>query len=148
MDREFLGRGKDRSTLAAWTGIGLAFWIGIGGSAAVSAEESTMSSEAQPARPAASSAIVSPQPDQPLSARWDWAVQQAGRLDAKRGVWIGYGVRRRMGANQFIGNWSSDARQWLSLNEVIYGERAPTDPRSAPQGNAKVWKTVGILMRF
>ena len=142
MDREFLGRGRRNSTLVALQGVGLtaALWIGSGGSVAVSAEE--------PARLSTSNVVVNPQPDQPFSARWSWAVQEASRRSDKRGAWIGYGVRKRMAMNQFIGNWSMGQRQWLSLNEIVYGVRAPTDPRSGEQGNTTIWKTVGILLRF
>ena len=109
--------------------------------------------------------IKHPRPQDTLSARLEWALGEAGRAGSKDGFWVGYGIRRLMSENSYIGSVHSGWRDELTLAEVLSGKTAV---RGAPKDESvgrtarrvldelekpkkpepKVWKDIAILLRY
>jgi hypothetical protein len=115
-----------------------------------------------------------PHPTADLIERWDWAVQEAGKLKFKDGFWIGYSIKRLMGEHQYICSTdehtitSSHFPNFLrgdSLEKILSGkvtytslsdeEKVKLEARRALAGlekesepMRKVWKDVAILFKF
>lgn len=115
-----------------------------------------------------------PRPTVDLIERWDWAVQEAGKLKLKNGFWIGYSIKRLMWEHQYI--CSTDEQTITSshfpnslrgdpLEKILSGKVSYTplsdeekvklearraldnlEDRGKPQ--QKVWKDVAILFKF
>jgi hypothetical protein len=115
-----------------------------------------------------------PHPTADLIERWDWAVQEAGKLKPKDSFWIGYSIKRLMGEHQYI--CSTDEHTITSshypnflrgdpLEKILSGkvsysplsdeEKVKLEAKRAlagleKKGEAvrKVWKDVAILYKF
>ncbi|MDH5467275.1 MAG: HEAT repeat domain-containing protein [Candidatus Aminicenantes bacterium] len=115
-----------------------------------------------------------PHPTADLIERWDWAVQEAGKLKLNNGFWIGYSIKRLMWEHQYI--CSTDEHTITSshfpnflrgepLEKILSGKVTYTplsdeekvklearraldnlEDRGKPQ--QKVWKDVAILIKF
>ena len=109
-----------------------------------------------------------------LIERWDWAMQEAGKLKLKDGFWIGYSIKRLMWEHQYI--CSTDEHTITSshfpnflrgdpLEQILSGkvsytplsdeEKAKLEARRAlaefedrGRSEKKVWKDVAILFKF
>jgi hypothetical protein len=124
--------------------------------------------EAAAHRPLPPSQVVNaPDSAAALSARLDWARQQAASKGLKSGYWAGYSIRRMMGEHSTIGSWYG--RPWLdhvTIESLIFpkkpGEPQPSDAevlREAARkaleaferperSDKKVWKDIGIFLKF
>ncbi len=112
-------------------------------------------------------------PDDDLSARWDWAKQEAGKQKLGHGFWIGYTIKRLMREHEFIystdehtisGSYFTDFPKGDPLERILSGKI--TDPLSEQEQvsskaemaldrmedkketEQKVWKEVAILYKF
>jgi HEAT repeat protein len=92
-------------------------------------------------------AILHPQQLGPLTQRWEWAAAEASSRGLRDGVWVGYGLRRLMGPNEFWGAFSGFGLQRQTLFEILSGEKPPA---RADEGKdrTKVWKPIAVLLRF
>jgi hypothetical protein len=115
---------------------------------------------------AASQIVRHPAPSGPLAERLDWAFQEAAKMGAGQGFWVGFGIRRLMGEHSQMGMNVSFTSGVPALEELIYGRR-PAAERSisageglgAPGGKAaetsgvrarerQVLREIAILMKF
>jgi len=115
-----------------------------------------------------------PNPTANLIERWNWAVQEAGKLKLKDGFWIGYSIKRLMWEHQYI--CSTDEQTITSshfpnflrgdpLEKILSGkvstiplsdeEKVKLEARRAldkledrGRSEQKVWKDVAILFKF
>jgi hypothetical protein len=113
-----------------------------------------------------------PRPGDGLDRNWAWAEREAAKIKPSSEIWVGYSIRRLMGAHVYIsssGNYIISGsfpahRSWRgrSLQEIVSGEspvekklteedlkryaRSVLD-RSSTRGPL-VWKDLGILLRF
>jgi len=68
---------------------------------------------------AAESVIRHPNPQEPLNARWQWALSEAASQEE---VWIGYSIRRMMHEDSHIGSFHHPPRdEDIPLQELLYG---------------------------
>lgn len=91
----------------------------------------------------------------PFVQRWAWGTERA-ETACPKGCWVGYGIRRIMESNAFIG-WHTHLRQ-PTLQMLVYGrevEPPPTTSRAQraaePSGGPateRMLKEVAILFRF
>lgn len=115
-----------------------------------------------------------PDPTTNLIERWDWALQEAGKLKPKDGYWIGYSIKRLMWEHQYICSTeehtitSSHFPDFLRgdpLEKILSGEvtytplsdeekvmlkarRALADLEGKDKPMRKVWKDMAILYKF
>jgi len=97
-----------------------------------------------------------PDPRQSLETRWAWAQEQAGRLSADEGFWIGYSIKHLMREfTYFISEGSSSftttTSRWripagVTLQERIYGRPAGhgiSDEQAIKElaGRPRSWRT-------
>jgi len=115
-----------------------------------------------------------PNPTANLNERWDWAMQEAGKLKLKDGYWIGYSIKRLMWEHQYI--CSTDEHTITSshfpnflrgdpLEKILSGKvsytplsdeekvklearRALADLEGKDKPMRKVWKDLAILYKF
>jgi hypothetical protein len=115
-----------------------------------------------------------PNPTANLIERWNWAMQEAGKLKLKDGFWIGYSIKRLMWEHQYI--CSTDEQTITSSHfpnflrgdplEKILSGKVSTTPLSDDEkvklearralgkledkgrSEQKVWKDVAILFKF
>jgi len=115
-----------------------------------------------------------PHPTADLIERWDWAVQEAGKLKPKDGFWIGYSIKRLMWEHQYI--CSTDEHTITSshypnflrgdpLEKILSGKisytplsdeekvkleakRALASLEKESEPGRKVWKDLAILFKF
>ncbi len=115
-----------------------------------------------------------PNPTANLIERWDWAMQEAGKLKLKDGFWIGYSIKRLMWENQYV--CSTDEQTITSshfphflrgdpLEKILSGKvtytplsdeekvrlearKALADLEDRGRPEKKVWKDVAILYKF
>lgn len=121
-----------------------------------------------------SQVVHHPNPNDDLNARWDWALQEAGKQKVKSGFWIGYSIKRLMGEHQYIystsehtmsGTHFGDFLRGDSLEKILSGkvtytplsdeekvkreaERALANLENGKRSEQKVWKDVAILYQF
>lgn len=106
-----------------------------------------------------------PNPTDNITARWDWAKQEAGKRKVKNGFWIGYSIKRLMEEHQYIystdkhtisGSHFTEFPRGDSLEKILSGEeqvkreakRALDRLENPEKSENKVWKDVAILFKF
>ncbi len=115
-----------------------------------------------------------PSPSDNLIARWEWAMREAGMQKSKNGFWIGYSIKRLMGAHQsiystyehtisstrFIDFAGGDPLEKILSKKITYGpltndeqvkheaKRALSHLERTGESEQKVWKDVAILYKF
>ena len=109
-----------------------------------------------------------------LIERWDWAMQEAGKLKLKDGYWIGYSIKRLMWEHQYIcstdehtmtGSHFPNFLRGDPLEKILSGKvtytplsdeekvklearRALANLEKEDKPMRKVWKEVAILYKF
>ncbi len=115
-----------------------------------------------------------PDPGKNLSARWDWAKQEARRQNLKHGFWIGYSIKRLMGEHQYIystdkhtisGSHFTSLPRGEPLDRILSGKTSYTplsdeeqvkreakrvlaDLENKKASEKKVWKDLAVLFKF
>jgi HEAT repeat protein len=114
-----------------------------------------------------------PNPEDSLTARWDWAKNEAGIQQLKKGYWIGYSIRRLMREDQYIystdkhtisGSHFSSYPQGAPLDKILSGKAGVSPPvedqvkseakralermEKPDKPENKVWKDVAVLYKF
>ncbi len=113
-------------------------------------------------------------PTAELVEKWDWALQEAERLELKAGFWIGYSIKRLMWEHQYIFSTNvhitsstyfphspmGDSLEKILSGKVTYtplsdeekvklkAKRALADLEKKRDSEQKVWKDVAILYKF
>ncbi len=102
-----------------------------------------------------------------LSAKLEWALQEAAKRRFGSGFWVGTSVKRLMGKNSHIGTVDT-ARRGLepTIAEVLSGKKAPekvetdgeivrrtarrilAELEGSEEAEEKVWKDLGLFYRF
>lgn len=115
-----------------------------------------------------------PNPTANLIERWDWAMQEAGKLKLKDGYWIGYSIKRLMWEHQYISSTDEhtmtgshfpnflrgDPLEKILSGKVTYtplsdeekvrleAKRALANLEKEDKPRQKIWKDVAILYKF
>ena len=106
-----------------------------------------------------------PNPKDNMVARWDWAIQEAGKQNLNHGFWIGYSIKRLMREHQYIystqehtisGSHFTDFPKGNPLEKILSdkeqvkseAKRALDRLENTEKLEQKVWKDVAILYRF
>ena len=101
--------------------------------------------------PATQSAEVirHPRPSDPLSARWDWALREAGSRN-RRAYWVAYSIRRESGANEafFGGSDGFDLGELdrAPLQTQLFGTRPVRYTKE--QSGLQVEQDIALLFQF
>ena len=102
-----------------------------------------------------------------LGARFAWALREASGRKYGTGFWIGYGIKRLMGERSYIGSFDGDGKTAnLTVEEIIAGKRIENlldrnresvqttarrvleDLQNEKRTETKVWKEIGVLLRY
>lgn len=119
--------------------------------------------------------IRHPRPGDKLEARWNWALENAGKLKPRHGYWIAYSIKKMMGEFTYFATTgtymystshpSSSLFRGKTLEEMVYGRRSvpemsveeqiksiakqALESRKSPRKpQRRVWKDVAILFKF
>jgi HEAT repeat protein len=121
-----------------------------------------------------SQATRHPNPKENLTARWEWAKQEAAKHNLKQGYWIGYSIERLMGEHQYIyatdqhtisGSHFTGIPKGDALEKILSGKVSASPPSAEEQvkneakraldrmenpqrQEQKVWKDVAVLYKF
>ena len=122
-----------------------------------------------------SEVIRHPQPGDKLEARWNWAMDKAGKQKPRNGYWVAYSIKKMMGEFTYYATTgtymystshpSSSLFRGQTLEEMVYGRRSVPEmsdeeqiksiakraleerkPPHRPQ--RRIWKEVAILFKF
>ena len=125
--------------------LGTAFAVMIPVSALTPIER--VANEAPPVQSA--EVIRHPRPSDPLSARWDWALREAGARN-RRAYWVAYSIRRESGANEafFSGSDGFDLSELdrAPLQTQLFGTRPIRYTRE--QSGLQVEQDIALLFQF
>jgi HEAT repeat protein len=118
--------------------------------------------------------LYHPRPDENLSGRWDWALNEVGRKGIRNGFWIGYSIKCLMEEHSYMlmteeysmrGSFSHHVfLRGKALEKILYGKEtsislsedeqlkrvakdALTDLEGRKKSRKKVWKEVAVLYK-